>query len=397
MTNDEVEKSYDDELKLGWKNRTEEILKEFGSQPGILYSKLASEWLSVQKKLDDSWSFLRVINFDREIFSIFFEFFENRTYPSRNMDQKLLHPLSSTLVSRKSAFFDKFPVQDEVLKKFIAGPIDISITPDQPYNYVVDNVLNLFGLKSLYEYEFRYMDYVPSVRTSIMRLKLHNDNSFLNSIVMEIMRHGLSTVSTAFMNKYLVEFQIADEIEIRPISGSFGYELFVKSNGKYQNVVDLGHGISQLFPILLQIARTIDITIPKLPFWDQGRTWYICYNYTILIEEPETNLHPALQSKLADMFIECHEKYNIRFILETHSEYLIRKFQYHVAKKNHPSEDIVVYYFNSEKDREDTGKNFKRIDIQEDGSLSDEFGKGFFDEADNLAIDLFLLKKSQTN
>jgi predicted ATPase len=48
----------------------------------------------------------------------------------------------------------------------------------------------------------------------------------------------------------------------------------------------------------------------------------------LLIEEPESNLHPALQSKLAVFFVELANKYNKQIIIETHSEYIIRKIQY---------------------------------------------------------------------
>ena len=37
------------------------------------------------------------------------------------------------------------------------------------------------------------------------------------------------------------------------------------------------------------------------------------------------------------------------------------------------------------------------INITKDGSLTRNFGKGFFDEADNIAMELFLLKMGQKN
>ena len=66
---------------------------------------------------------------------------------------------------------------------------------------------------------------------------------------------------------------------------------------------------------------------------------------TVIIEEPEINLHPAFQSKLADMFVEAAKVFNIQFIIETHSEYLIRRLQYLTAKKDIKTDDTVIYYF----------------------------------------------------
>ena len=39
----------------------------------------------------------------------------------------------------------------------------------------------------------------------------------------------------------------------------------------------------------------------------------------------------------------------------------------------------------------------KLINIDSNGTLTDEFGPGFYDEANNLSIDLFLLNNSQNN
>ena len=51
----------------------------------------------------------------------------------------------------------------------------------------------------------------------------------------------------------------------------------------------------------------------------------------MLLEEPEANLHPAFQSKLADLFSEVAVDYEQQLIVETHSEYMVRKFQYLVV------------------------------------------------------------------
>ena len=97
------------------------------------------------------------------------------------------------------------------------------------------------------------------------------------------------------------------------------------------------------------------------------------------------------------MFVACYIKYKIQFILETHSEYLIRKIQYLIGKKEFDNKDVNLYYFYPP-DKVPKGEpQVKRIDIEKDGRLTDEFGSGFFDEADNLAIDLFQLSKSQKN
>jgi hypothetical protein len=104
----------------------------------------------------------------------------------------------------------------------------------------------------------------------------------------------------------------------------------------------------------------------------------------LFIEEPEQNLHPAIQSKLAELFYEVSSKYGIRFIIETHSEYLIRRSQVIVAENNDEKWEnpFAVYYF------QDNDIPYAMA-YRKDGKFSNEFGTGFFDEASNLAFKIF--------
>ena len=106
---------------------------------------------------------------------------------------------------------------------------------------------------------------------------------------------------------------------------------------------------------------------------------------TIAIEEPELHLHPNYQSKLAEMFYDAYSNYGVQFIVETHSEYLVRKMQVMVADKEFSlkSKDLSLNYIDMGKD----GISYnKHITIKEDGRLSEPFGPGFFDESKSLVM-----------
>ena len=78
---------------------------------------------------------------------------------------------------------------------------------------------------------------------------------------------------------------------------------------------------------------------------------------------------------------------------ETHSEYLIRKLQFWVAKYRINSDDINIYYLNNQNSYSEVEDSvLKKIKIRKDGSLSEPFGEGFFDEAINLKFELLKLK-----
>ena len=90
------------------------------------------------------------------------------------------------------------------------------------------------------------------------------------------------------------------------------------------------------------------------------------------------------------MFVEAYQKYNIHFIIETHSEYLIRKLQLMVADKENAltSNDVSLNYV--EKNEEGVSHN-RQIKIKDDGRLDGSFGEGFYDEAGSLSRKLFML------
>ncbi|WP_037320633.1 DUF3696 domain-containing protein [Salegentibacter sp. Hel_I_6] len=153
--------------------------------------------------------------------------------------------------------------------------------------------------------------------------------------------------------------------------------IYLEHEGKKVSLADLGFGFSQLIPIFLKIIMSKNI---------------------LIIEEPEANLHPDLQAKLADILnLAVTEFPAKKLIIETHSEYLIRKLQYLTAKKELSPEQSVIYYFNADKYVSQEEPKVKKIEITQTGNLTDTFGPGFYDEATRLQFDLMKINQEQNN
>ena len=213
--------------------------------------------------------------------------------------------------------------------------------------------------------------YIPSIRLSQGIMFTYKEYPMFRNIFLKL-ENGRLNKNNEFLKKWLVdEFKIVSRIQDLEFTNIEGYGFSVKISNE-RSLYQVGYGITQLLPIILQIA--------------------LLDNSLFIIEEPESNLHPALQSKLADFFVDASKEFNIQFIIETHSEYLIRKLQYLTAKKEIKPEDTQIYYFYPPNDVPEGEKQVYPINIEEDGSLTKNFGKGFFDEADNIALELFLLK-----
>lgn len=222
------------------------------------------------------------------------------------------------------------------------------------------------------EHQFSQMYFIDSIRATSQRLYTTGSAESFNDFIINFQKCNFKENETSFVSKWLQEFEIADKFEIELIRG-IGSEVFLIKGNEKINLVDMGYGVTQFLPILLKIIYCNNI----------GKR-------QIVIEEPETNLHPKFQSKLADLFVDAYHTFNIEFLVETHSEYFIRKLQFLTAKGDIDTKDTTLYYLASSDDKQrDVGeKQLSKITIQSNGRLSKPFGTGFYDEADNLSLEM---------
>jgi len=182
---------------------------------------------------------------------------------------------------------------------------------------------------------------------------------------------------------WLDVFNIGEKIDVRRVAEA-GYVVSARRDGHDYPISSLGFGVTQILPLIMYLQLTDASDASQM----------------LLVEEPEANLHPNLQAQLADLFVDLVQRhredetqaassYNrnaINMIVETHSEYLVRRLQYLVAMKDVRPEDVVIYYMGPDPNAEDY---IRKIHVAADGQLSQSFGPGFFDEATNLMVDLY--------
>jgi len=204
------------------------------------------------------------------------------------------------------------------------------------------------------------------------------------------------TKADVFIKRWMSKdfFDIGEDYNIKPIEG-LASKIEIKENGDWINLVDKGFGAGQIFTILLRIADIINQGNDRNG--DSSRRRFRKSTPVILIEEPEANLHPAFQSLLAELFLETWKDYGIQFIVETHSEYIIRKSQllymkYALPDGKSPRMSMVhnpfaVYYFDEAGPYEMKYRN--------DGSFNKPFGEGFLDVVDDIALEIFLKNNKQ--
>lgn len=99
------------------------------------------------------------------------------------------------------------------------------------------------------------------------------------------------------------------------------------------SLIDSGFGFSQVIPIAQAILTSGEGTL-------------------ITIEQPEIHLHPSMQAQLAHMFADAVKLGKI-ILIETHSEYLIRRFGRLIYEEGEIGiNDVAVYSFNNTHDED---------------------------------------------
>ena len=132
----------------------------------------------------------------------------------------------------------------------------------------------------------------------------------------------------------LVEFGkssgLFQNIEIKNLGRSLGapFQLKFKVRGPNANIVDVGYGVSQILPILVQILKS-----------DPSEATYF------LLQQPEVHLHPKAQAELSSLMVKLANDSDRSFILETHSDYMISRARIDIIRGNIRPEDVSLIYF----------------------------------------------------
>lgn len=182
--------------------------------------------------------------------------------------------------------------------------------------------------------------------------------------VASILHRDPTAVNT--VNRYLRELSIPYELHVRKLdpdgAGTLGEIIAVQLVDLRSNVIlsleDVGFGISQVLPLLVQLA--------------------ISRSDLVLIEQPELHLHPAIQAHFADLLIEgsTTEKNN-QFIIETHSEHLLLRLQRRIRDGILSEKDVKIYFVDA---KSEMGSYVQLIELDNHGEFITPWPNGFFPE-----------------
>ncbi|WP_414040457.1 DUF3696 domain-containing protein [Acidithiobacillus sp. M4-SHS-6] len=157
--------------------------------------------------------------------------------------------------------------------------------------------------------------------------------------------------------RWLKDMNLADGLSIRALGNSARYELLIENGDQASNLKDVGVGVSQVIPVIVAAL-----------FAQPG--------HIVIVEEPESHLHPLAQSKLAELLAQVSKERNVQFIVETHSEHLFRRMQTLIAKQQITPKDAAMYFV----EREGKAARMRPLELDDFGRVKN-WPEGFFGDA----------------
>ncbi len=158
-------------------------------------------------------------------------------------------------------------------------------------------------------------------------------------------------------------------LKISQIVGSVQtYDITLTSNNLNPvNLLNVGQGIHQALPLIVRSYMQAE------------------KETLIIIEEPETHLHPAAHGGLAQRFVESLEDKNKSYLIETHSQNFVLRMRRLVAEGKLGKDDLAIYYVHFD---EFSKESFlKKIEVDNDGEVT-WWPEGIFSESLNEVIEI---------
>ncbi len=159
-----------------------------------------------------------------------------------------------------------------------------------------------------------------------------------------------------------------DQISVRSFGKSDGdpFQIQIRKFGKrrkgpWRNLIDVGYGVSQALPVLVEMLRSDAAGM-------------------LLLQQPEVHLHPQAQAALGTLFCQVAAG-GRQLVVETHSDYIIDRVRMDVRDQTTglKPEDVSILYF----EPRDLDVKIHSIRIDQAGNVLDaplSYGKFFMAE-----------------
>ena len=128
------------------------------------------------------------------------------------------------------------------------------------------------------------------------------------------------------------------------------FEILLKKNDVPIPLSDVGQGMHQVFPIVVQ--QYLPVEAPRME----------------IFEEPESHLHPSAHAAIADLFWQGISNPDRQRLVETHSEVLLLRIRRAVAEGRIKPEDVALFWID---DEDEVSSEVKPLFVKPNGEVDD--------------------------
>lgn len=130
------------------------------------------------------------------------------------------------------------------------------------------------------------------------------------------------------LKRFGAESGLFKNVQIKQLGNNPGdpFQIMVTVGGRPANVVDVGYGVSQALPVVVQSILAAEAGL-------------------ILIQQPEVHLHPKAQAALGSFFVDMVTDGGKQFVVETHSDYIVDRIRQEVAAGKIESDSVSILFF----------------------------------------------------
>lgn len=137
------------------------------------------------------------------------------------------------------------------------------------------------------------------------------------------------------------------------------FQLEIHRDELKQNLLDAGIGMGQVLPVVTRALMTAE------------------EETLIIIEEPETHLHPAAHGNLASLFVDSLSQGNKRYLIETHSLNFLLRLRRLIAEGKLNKDECAFYYVDFSET--ENFSSLEKIEVDHLGRVS-KWPEGIFNE-----------------
>jgi energy-coupling factor transporter ATP-binding protein EcfA2 len=162
------------------------------------------------------------------------------------------------------------------------------------------------------------------------------EGDHIPTVISRLLARSRETETVRRLRRSLVKFGtdsgLFTRLSVKRLGKSLAdpFRIEVASSGHKANLIDVGYGVSQSLPVIVECILSHPHAV-------------------MFLQQPEVHLHPKAQAALGTFFVDLIAGTSRTLAVETHSDYLVDRVRQEVAKGRISADEVLILFFNKPK------------------------------------------------